>query len=190
MKTNNVEKQKAQLKAIKERKEELRTLAGNLTLLNKVYRDILTPRQRALINFMFAEKGFGVFAHVPHKRFKLSWNNTTVNGYAFKITDEKSVGFFETTEKAEVERKKYVNDPTKNASFWLTADLVAKQKTYSGYSVSTVMMAIHWLENEWDKTFTLSDWYAKGKIVATVAQLETSLPQIVTVEETELEEVA
>lgn len=184
---------KLQLKQFAEKTDELRTLAGNLSTLRKMYNDILTREQRGLIDYVFEQKAFGLFAHVPHKNFSRRWNWETVEGFAFVVGD-KNVGFFETAEKAETYRTKQVNDITKDTNFWLTAKLVSDTKTYdSKFSAKTVLMALHWIERELTKAFNVTGLhtYKKGSVKTTIvhtpAQLEMALPKVAKVKETELE---
>lgn len=183
---------KLQLKQFAEKTEELRTLAGNLSTLRKMYNDILTREQRGLIDYIFDEKAFSLFAHVPHKNFSRRWNRETLEGFAFEV-GEKTVGFFETAEKAETYRTKQVNDITKDTNFWLTAKLVPETKTYeSKFSAKAVLMALHWVERELTKAFNVTGLhtYKRGSVKTTIehtpAQLESALPKTAKVEELEM----
>jgi hypothetical protein len=179
---------KLQLKQFAEKTEELRTLAGNLSTLRKMYNDILTREQRGLIDYIFDMKTFSLFAHVPHKNFSRRWNRETLEGFAFEVGD-KNVGFFDTAERAETYRTKQVNDITKDTNFWLTAKLVHETKTYEPkFSVKTVLMALHWVERELTKAFNVTGLhtYKHGSVKTTIehspAQLEMALPKIAKVE--------
>jgi hypothetical protein len=189
---------KAQIKRFKAQSDEYRTLAGNLTMLAKAYNNLLTREQRGMIMYVFKQKAFRLFEAIPHKQFKRRWERATIKGYTFALTEtcDKTVGFFETAETAKLARAKYVNDPTKDTSFWLTVPMVETKKTYeSKFSTVQVLMGLQYLERELSKAFNITGLfeYTKGSQFATIPHTPEQLYRVLNiepVEETELEEVA